>query len=221
MVSSDLRELMAVCDRIGVMSAGRLVAVFERGQWTQHLLLEAAFSAYAATERPPAPAAATTSTIALRTSCVDLSAGRAPGRPKPARSPLGGRSAVPGAGGAPLTDLPLTRRSALANALGTFAGLLVALALMVGLFSALSQYFFTSDTFVTIANDIPAVAVTAVGMTYVLIIAGIDLSVGSVMALASAVAGLAMMRWGWPLAPALGMRDASRGLVVGARSMAR
>ena len=26
MVSSDLRELMAMCDRIGVMSAGRLVA---------------------------------------------------------------------------------------------------------------------------------------------------------------------------------------------------
>jgi len=58
MVSSDLRELMAVCDRIGVMSAGRLVAVFERGQWTQHQLLEAAFSAYAGAERPPSPAAA-------------------------------------------------------------------------------------------------------------------------------------------------------------------
>jgi ribose transport system ATP-binding protein len=52
MVSSDLRELMAVCDRIGVMSAGRLVAVFERGQWTQQQLLEAAFSGYAAAERP-------------------------------------------------------------------------------------------------------------------------------------------------------------------------
>jgi ribose transport system ATP-binding protein len=47
MVSSDLRELMSVCDRIGVMSAGRLVATFERGQWTQQALLEAAFSAYA------------------------------------------------------------------------------------------------------------------------------------------------------------------------------
>jgi len=114
-----------------------------------------------------------------------------------------------------MTDLPLTRRSALTNALGTFAGLLIALALMVALFSALSQYFFTSDTFVTIANDIPAVAVTAVGMTYVLIIAGIDLSVGSVMALSSAVAGLAMMRWGWPLAPALGIAMLT-GLVVGA-----
>ncbi|GKS92034.1 sugar ABC transporter ATP-binding protein [Acidovorax sp. SUPP2539] len=44
MVSSDLRELMAMADRIGVMSAGRLVAVFERGQWTEQSLLAAAFS---------------------------------------------------------------------------------------------------------------------------------------------------------------------------------
>jgi ribose transport system ATP-binding protein len=50
MVSSDLRELMSVCDRIGVMSAGRLVKIFERGEWTQQLLLEAAFSAYAGGE---------------------------------------------------------------------------------------------------------------------------------------------------------------------------
>jgi ribose transport system ATP-binding protein len=51
MVSSDLRELMSRCDRIGVMSAGRLVRIFERGEWSEHLLLEAAFSAYAAAEK--------------------------------------------------------------------------------------------------------------------------------------------------------------------------
>ncbi|UCU99807.1 sugar ABC transporter ATP-binding protein [Acidovorax radicis] len=44
MVSSDLRELMAMADRIGVMSAGRLVAVFERGEWTEQSLLATAFS---------------------------------------------------------------------------------------------------------------------------------------------------------------------------------
>jgi ribose transport system ATP-binding protein len=43
MVSSDLRELMAVCDRIGVMSQGRLVATFERGHWTEQQILSAAF----------------------------------------------------------------------------------------------------------------------------------------------------------------------------------
>ena len=43
-VSSDLRELMLVCDRIGVMSAGRLVRIFERGNWNEDALLAAAFS---------------------------------------------------------------------------------------------------------------------------------------------------------------------------------
>ena len=51
MVSSDLRELMSQCDRIGVMSAGKLVRLFERGEWTEQLLLEAAFSAYTAAEK--------------------------------------------------------------------------------------------------------------------------------------------------------------------------
>ncbi len=47
-VSSDLRELMLICDRIGVMSVGRMTAVFERGAWTQDALLAAAFAGYAA-----------------------------------------------------------------------------------------------------------------------------------------------------------------------------
>ena len=56
MVSSDLRELMAMADRIGVMSGGRMVAVFERGEWTQQSLLAAAFSeqGHAPAEQPVA-----------------------------------------------------------------------------------------------------------------------------------------------------------------------
>jgi ribose transport system ATP-binding protein len=46
-VSSDLRELMELCDRIAVMSAGSLVKTFERGEWTEEALLNAAFSAHA------------------------------------------------------------------------------------------------------------------------------------------------------------------------------
>jgi ribose transport system ATP-binding protein len=45
-VSSDLRELMLICDRIGVMSAGRLTGVFERDTWTQDALLAAAFAGH-------------------------------------------------------------------------------------------------------------------------------------------------------------------------------
>jgi ribose transport system ATP-binding protein len=45
-VSSDLKELMAICGRILVMSAGRVADVFERGRWTQEHIMAAAFSGY-------------------------------------------------------------------------------------------------------------------------------------------------------------------------------
>lgn len=60
-VSSDLRELMLICDRIGVISAGRLEATFERHDWDQERLLAAAFAGYRSREAlleepvPPQP----------------------------------------------------------------------------------------------------------------------------------------------------------------------
>ncbi|MGH8782607.1 sugar ABC transporter ATP-binding protein [Paraburkholderia sp.] len=45
-VSSDLRELMLICDRIGVMSAGRMTGIFARDEWSQDALLAAAFAGY-------------------------------------------------------------------------------------------------------------------------------------------------------------------------------
>jgi len=45
-VSSDLPELMSICDRIAVMSAGRLAAVYQRGEWTEDKIMSAAFSGH-------------------------------------------------------------------------------------------------------------------------------------------------------------------------------
>jgi len=45
-VSSDLKELLGLCDRIAVMSAGRLAATFSRGAWTQDQIMAAALSGY-------------------------------------------------------------------------------------------------------------------------------------------------------------------------------
>lgn len=45
-VSSELTELMAVCDRIIVMSAGRIVGAFLPGEWSQEAITHAAFSGY-------------------------------------------------------------------------------------------------------------------------------------------------------------------------------
>lgn len=94
-------------------------------------------------------------------------------------------------------------------------GLVAVLALLVLLFSALSDYFFSAVTFRTLANQIPTLTVIAVGMTYVLLIAGIDLSVGSVMALCAAVMGVLMVDAGWPLPLAL-LASLGCGLACGA-----
>jgi len=45
-VSSDLEELLATCDRIAVLSAGSMVATFERSSWNEEEIMQAAFSKY-------------------------------------------------------------------------------------------------------------------------------------------------------------------------------
>lgn len=73
------------------------------------------------------------------------------------------------------------------------------LCLLVGLFSYLSDRFLTAATMASIANRIPTLAIIATGMTLVLIIGGIDLSVGSVLALSGSVLGIALVDWQWSL----------------------
>ncbi len=89
--------------------------------------------------------------------------------------------------------------------LAEYVGMVVVLALLVALFSALSEHFFSRLTFTTVANQVPALTVIAVGMTLVLIAGGIDLSVGSVMAFGSSVLALALVTWQWPLAIAVAL----------------
>lgn len=44
LVSSDLEELLGLCDRIAVVSAGRIAALFERGHWNRDAIMAAALS---------------------------------------------------------------------------------------------------------------------------------------------------------------------------------
>jgi len=92
-----------------------------------------------------------------------------------------------------------------------YSGLIGAMLFMCLLFSFLSENFFTEATFITLSNDIPTLVVMSVGMTFILIIGGIDLSVGSVMALGASVLSIAMVHWGLPLyaAAVLGILVAS------------
>ncbi len=110
---------------------------------------------------------------------------------------------------------PPAAAGSLKGQLGTYIGLAVVLLGMIALFGSLSEYFLTVETFVTIANEIPALAVMAVGMTFVLIIAGIDLSVGSVLALSAAVAAAAILQWQLPV-PLAALLGLATGLICGA-----
>ena len=56
---------------------------------------------------------------------------------------------------------------------GEYFGLLGALLALILFFGLQSEYFWSSLTFTTLANQIPSLTVIAVGMTFVLIIAGI------------------------------------------------
>jgi ribose transport system permease protein len=84
-----------------------------------------------------------------------------------------------------------------------YAGLLCALLLLIVAFSLKTDHFLSLTTLRTISNQIPDAVMLAVGMTLVMIVGGIDLSVGSVMALSGALLGVCLAQWHWPLAPAL------------------
>jgi ribose transport system permease protein len=87
--------------------------------------------------------------------------------------------------------------------LGEYAAMLLIWLGLFLLFGAFSDNFLTWRTLSTLANRIPALAVVSAGMTLVLIIGGIDLSVGSVLGLAGAVLGVALVDLHWPLSAAI------------------
>src|SRR5262245_36843272 len=83
--------------------------------------------------------------------------------------------------------------------------LLVIWICLLMLFGFFSEHFLTVRTLGILANRIPVLSVIAAGMTLVLVIGGIDLSVGSVLGLCGAVLGVAMVDWHWPFWGAAGL----------------
>jgi ribose transport system permease protein len=72
--------------------------------------------------------------------------------------------------------------------LSTFSGLF----LLGVAFTILSPYFFSVNNLLTVATQTAVIAIIAIGQTYVLITGGIDLSIGSNIALAGMISGLCM-----------------------------
>jgi erythritol transport system permease protein len=77
---------------------------------------------------------------------------------------------------------------------------LIALFVLVGIFSVLSPSFFTRENLIILVGQTAINAIMAVGMTYVILTGGIDLSVGSTVGLSAMMAGLLIDR-GVQIAP--------------------
>lgn len=93
--------------------------------------------------------------------------------------------------------------------------IVAALVLLIVFFGMATENFFSVVTLTTILNQLPALTAVTVGMTLVLIVSGIDLSVGSIVGFSATVVGVAIvsLNLAIPVACALGILS---GLAAGA-----
>lgn len=82
---------------------------------------------------------------------------------------------------------------------------LIGLILLVVLASFLSPHFLTLRNIINVLRQVSIIAVISVGMTYVIITGGIDLSVGSVAALSGMITGLFLKNVGAGVFMSIGM----------------
>jgi ribose/xylose/arabinose/galactoside ABC-type transport system permease subunit len=93
-------------------------------------------------------------------------------------------------------------------------GIFLALILLVVAGTALSENFLTHGNLATVARQASIGGIIGIGMTFVILTAGIDLSVGSIVGFVAVVfAGLMASGLAWPLAMLLGL---AAGAMVGA-----
>ncbi|MFG6432933.1 ABC transporter permease [Roseateles sp. LYH14W] len=97
------------------------------------------------------------------------------------------------------------RQKDLIQKFAALAGLLI----LVLVFSLTSNAFFTVGNAMTVSLQVTTIVYLGIGATLVILTGGIDLSVGSVLALSGVVAGM-LVKAGMPVAPAMAL-----GVVVG------
>jgi ribose transport system permease protein len=89
-------------------------------------------------------------------------------------------------------------------------GALAGLALLCLILSFLSDHFWTPSNLLNIPQQISIISVVAVGMTFVILSGGIDLSVGSMVAFTGLIMAILMKEARLPVLPTIGI-----GLLVG------
>ena len=116
-----------------------------------------------------------------------------------------------------------TQGAARESAQGLFSlsgatGPLIGLILLCAVLSLATDSFLSVRNFLNILDQITVLGIMAVGMTFVILIAGIDLSVGSVVALSMMVLGYLNVEAGYPMYVAISgalMASALVGIVAG------
>ncbi len=171
--SSEMQEILTLCHRIMVFREGRVNAEFDHAAATEENILTAATSSGAATS------------------------GGMPGADQGA----GGGGQEGGGPGQP-------RRSALRRAFGRLSGVigLLAVVTLAVVFSPVRHgrpVFLDVGNLTDILRQVAEKGILAAGMTPVIISAGIDLSVGSVLALSATLAGWLLMQGSLGLWPTL------------------
>ena len=84
------------------------------------------------------------------------------------------------------------------------AGIGVALVAMIAVFAAVAPHFLDEANIANVLTQITINMILAIGMTFVILIGGIDLSVGSMLALCAMVAGVVLKSEGLPVPAAIG-----------------
>jgi ribose transport system permease protein len=102
----------------------------------------------------------------------------------------------PVAPGRPLRGIDL---GTISQTLGSLASLII-LSFLIWL---AEPVFMSGANWLNIARQASFNAILAMGMTFVILTAGIDLSVGSIVALSSVSGGMLMYQMGWPMWPAV------------------
>ncbi len=97
-------------------------------------------------------------------------------------------------GAEPGSRLPAWVRKLGSGTGGPLVGLLV---LCVALFIA-TPFFLTANNLLNILDQVTILGILALGMTFVIITAGIDLSVAAVLALSMMILGWTSHNAGWP-----------------------
>lgn len=102
-----------------------------------------------------------------------------------------------------MTDTEISAgRQKFAAFMHQYGGILISLIVLCAVFSVMNDRFMTVVNLTNILQQVAVVAIAAFGMTWVILLGEIDLSVGSILAVAG-MAGAQAMAFGWGFAPAL------------------